>query len=231
MQYDRFQDIATKLRTSIHSHGFDSKDPKFGVETVQATIPVRPGEGLGLVLTEVAHSTKDPDRGLVLISDVDGNAAKYTSIQEGDTIVGVSCRDADFKISTAGFDYDATMDAIVQAKMHAELLSEPCISFQLNRLVRRAPVQVIVEKSGEAPTILDCLAGDNLRLVLRQHNVYFSVNDCGGQGTCGTDLVELLEGEDCVDYLMQPSKSGLRKACQTIVGSNNKASKIRIRIC
>ena len=40
--YDKFQNIAQKLRLSIHSQGFDSKDPAYGIERVCATIPVEP---------------------------------------------------------------------------------------------------------------------------------------------------------------------------------------------
>lgn len=231
VQHERFQEIALKLRTSIHSNGFDSKDPKFGVETIQATIPIRSGEGLGLELLQIAHSTTEQNKGLVLISGVSGNAAKYTEIEEGDTLVGVSCKEAHLKLSTTGLDYDATMDAIVQAKTHAELLNDSSISFQLNRLVRRAPVQVIVENNGAEPTVLDCLAGDNLRLVCMRNSVYFSSSDCGGEGVCGTDMIEIVEGEDAIDYLgASSSTSGPIKACQTIVGANNQASTIRIRL-
>lgn len=40
--YEKFQNIAQRLRVSIHSHGFDSKDPAYGIERVCATIPVDP---------------------------------------------------------------------------------------------------------------------------------------------------------------------------------------------
>jgi ferredoxin len=229
LQFEKFQEIGSKLRTSIHGNGFDSKDPKYGVESIYATIPIRPGEGLGLELTEVAHSTTKQNQGLVLISNVGGNAAKYTSARAGDTIVGVSCQSADFKMSTAGMDYEYTMDAIIQAKTQAELLEGSSISLQLNRLVRRAPITVIVEDGDRKPAVLECLAGDNLRLVLKRHGLLFTANDCGGEGICGTDMVEIVEGEDCIDYLSS-STSRLKKACQTIVGSSNEASTVRIRI-
>ena len=248
-QLDRFHDIATKLRTSsIHGNGFDSRDPRYGVENVQADIPVNSNnEGLGLELLEIAHSTTHSNRGLVLVSGVSGNAANYSSIQVGDTIVGVACNKAKFKVSTAGMDYDSTVDAIIQAKTRAEeeLVAgdrgsgSSNISFQLNRLVRRAPVQVVVEKdleNNEPTTVLECLAGDNLRLVLKRHNIYHCSNDCGGEGICGSDMVEIIDGEESVKYLMKASanstsKTRRRKACQTIVGANNEPSTIRVRLC
>ena len=177
-QQERFHSIATKLRTSVHGHGFDSRDPNFGVETVKAAIPTNPS--LGLELYEVAHSTTQPNRGLVLVSGVGGNAAEHTSIQEGDTIVGVSC--LDYKESTAGLDYDATMDAIVQAKTHSELMNEGSITLQLHRLVPRAAVTVIVERENGSQTVIEGLAGDDLRLLLKQNGLYHSANDCGGEG-------------------------------------------------
>lgn len=226
LQYERFQDIAKRLRTSIHTNGFDSKDPKYGVETIKAELPVNPS--LGLELTEVAHSTTQPDLGLVLVSRVSGNAAKYTSIQEGDTIVGISCEG--FKQSTAGFDYDTTMDAMVQAKTLTLEQKRSAISLQVNRLVPRAPVQVILENSGSKQSILEGLAGDNLRSLLMKKKIDFTVNDCGGQGSCGTCLVSILEGEESLDFLDASSGSSkCRKACQTIVGANNRQSTVRLQ--
>ena len=270
-QFDRFHEIATKLRTSIHGNGFDSCDPKYGVENVYVDIPVCFNEGLGLELVEIAHSTTHPNRGLVVVSGIFGNAAKYTSIQEGDTIVSVAaCNNDDGvvanfkKLSTAGLDYDSTVDAIIQAKTRAEKellvvgggdsanVVSVSISLQLNRLVRRAPVQVIVENKNDdhlggkeettTKVIIECLAGDNLRLVLKRHNVYNNCgNDCGGEGICGSDIIEILEGEDSVKYLKTTSSSsatskdsnGRRriKACQTIVGATNEPSTIRVRLC
>ena len=228
LQHERFQDIAKRLRTSIHSNGFDSRDPKYGVETIKAELPVNPS--LGLELTEVAHSTTQPDCGLVLVSRVSDNAAKYTSIQEGDTIVGVSCEG--FKQSTAGLDYDATIDAIVQAKTQTLEQGRSTISLQVNRLVPRAPVRVILENYyGAKPLVLEGLTGDNLQSLLKKNKIDFTVNDCGGQGICATCLVSILEGNESLDYLdASSSLSNCRKACQTIVGANNQESTVRLQL-
>ena len=40
--YETFQTIAQRLRVSIHSQGFDSKDPKYGIERICVTLPVDP---------------------------------------------------------------------------------------------------------------------------------------------------------------------------------------------
>jgi ferredoxin len=181
----------------------------------------------------MAHSTKEKNYGLVLVSDVGGNAAKHTSIQVRDIVVGVSCKAADFKQSTTGFDYEATMDAIVQAKTQAELLGESTISLQLNRMVPRAPVLVTVENSSgaEEVAVMEGLAGDNLRLLLKQNNVYFSSSDCGGEGMCGTCAVKIVDGLDSIGSLDSASCTKVRrKACQTVVGADNQKSDLRIRL-
>jgi ferredoxin len=234
----QFEDIAKKLRLSVLHNGFESKDPEYGVESISATIPIEPS--LGLELVEVARGRDG--RGLVLVSHVGGNAAEHTSIQVGDSIVGVSCEAASFRTTVAGQDYDVTIDAICAAKTHAQLMSSDSITLQLNRLVRRAKVQVIVEGDRyKKPIALEGLAGDNLRLLLiRNKLVDFKVyqgSNCGGGGSCGTCKVQVLDGEAFLDNLMPKSAgegdspdTSLRKACQTVIGANNQKSTLRLRL-
>jgi ferredoxin len=234
-----FEDIAKKLRLSALHNGFESKDPKYGIESISATIPMEPS--LGLELSEVARGRDG--RGLVLVSHVGGNAAEHTSIQVGDSIVGVSCEAANFRTSVTGQDYEVTIDAIVAAKTNAQLMSCDSITLQLNRLVRRAKVQVIVEGNQyKKPIALEGFAGDNLRLLLvRDKLVDFKVyqgSNCGGGGSCGTCKIQVLEGQDFLDNLMSKSDDGegnspdtsLRKACQTVIGANNQQSTLRLRL-
>lgn len=234
------------------------KDPKYGIENIRVTIPIEPS--LGLELTEVAHSTsghKEGDaRGLVLVSKVSGNAASANNIQIGDAIVGVFCEDADFKETVTGFDYEDTMEVLSRAKTHAHMMADTesgdgaSISLELNRLVPRAKVSVIVEGATDKPQLIEGLAGDNLRLLLMHHdiNIYGnrlhrldmpSVTDsnCGGEGICGTCMVEILEGNAALNN-MGPKEQEVttgrptswRAACQTVIGADNQESTIRVRV-
>ncbi|CAB9497404.1 2Fe-2S iron-sulfur cluster binding domain [Seminavis robusta] len=227
----KFREIATKFRLSALHSGYESKDAKYGVENVRAAIPIDPS--LGLELLQVAGDGRG--RGLVLVSGVGGNAAQFTSIAVGDSIVGVSCGD-DYRQSVTGLDYDSTMDVIIQAKTHAELLNIPEIHLQLNRLVARAPVQILLERnSGGSNSVktIDGLAGDNLRLVLMNQDV--DVNrggsHCGGGGSCGTCMVRVLQGEQFLDDMTgKKEDDNLRKACQTILGADNQECTVRIEL-
>lgn len=234
----KFEQIALNLRISLHSHGFISKDPQYGIETIRAKIPIEPS--LGLELLEVANDNRG--HGLVLVSHVGGNAADHTTIQVGDTIVGVSCAGANLKESVAGLDYEETIEAIGRAKTHAQSMTgDASISLELNRLVPRAKVQVIVEgaNSGDKPILLKGLAGDNLRLLLRKNKVdcNSTTSNCGGEGICGSCMVEILEGESSLNKSEEKGSktqkkrpASLRNACQTIVGADNQESTVRVRL-
>ena len=207
----KLEQIAKKLRLDAYDvntgvYGFESKDRTMGIENIRATIPVDPS--LGLELTEVAHATAEGDtRGLVLVSKVSGNAAKHSSIQVGDVIIGVFCEGAGFKESVTGMDYESTMEVLSQAKTHAHLMAEEgsgdgaSSSLELNRLVPRAKVKVLVEGVPGTPVEIDALAGDNLRLVLMHHHIDLynkrlhrldqpsvSGSNCGGEGICSATL-------------------------------------------
>ena len=251
----KLEDIAKTLRLQTYDvntgvYGFESKDKALGIENIRVNIPIEPS--LGLEMTEVAHGNRD-NRGLVLVSKVSGNAAKDTSIQVGDTIVGVFVEGADFKESVTGMDYESTMDVITQAKTTAHLMGEEgggSISLELNRLVPRAAVHVVVEGASNEPVTIDGLAGDNLSLLLMNHgmDIYSkrlhrldqpSVTgmNCGGEGICGTCMVKILEGEEHLGKLGPKEKEiktgrpqDWRAACQTVIGVDNNESTIRVLI-
>lgn len=240
--YEKFQSIAQKLRVSIHSNGFDSKDPKLGIERISATIPV--DGGLGLVLTEVAHSATEQGRGLVLVSDIGGNAATTkVPIEVGDTIVSVGFTDESgasvMKEDAMGLDYEATMDVIIQAKSQAEeaMAGGASITLEFNRLVERKVVQVIIDgaSSNGKPITVEGLAGDNLRQLLKRNKIETNNGpSCGGEGVCGTCKVDILEGEDSLNKLSSSSKKkkqgSLRKACQTVIGADNQEGTVRVSL-
>ena len=202
-------------------YGLESKDPKWGIETLTVSLPIEPS--LGLDLTEVAHSESKYDhRGLVLVSGVHSLEDDVLNpIHVGDTITAVIV-DETYQESTLAVDFEETMDILEHAKVYAKSIGKPTIDIVLNRLVERETVKVIIEEDwrdhehpGDLPTAteLEGLAGDNLRLLLMHNHkkVYDERtvrldtltsgmgDNCGGEGICGTCLVEVLEGMDTLN--------------------------------
>eukprot|EP00978_Attheya_sp_CCMP212_P007282 scaffold16939_cov51-Attheya_sp.AAC.4 len=253
--YKKLDTIAHKLKLQVYDvdtgvYGMDSKDPLYGIENIRTGLAVKPS--LGIELTEVAHSDLD-DRGLVLVSKVleGGNAAHKSeeghSIQVGDTIVGVFVGD-DYKESTTGLNYDETVATIEEAKKYAA--DDGIIFLELNRVVKKAKVKVIVEQDKDTrPVEIDALAGDNLRLLLMHHHqkIYdpntvrldnpFATGNCGGEGICGTCLVSILGGWESLNK-KGPQEQEIttgrpdlwRASCKTIIGADNKEATIRVKL-
>jgi ferredoxin len=248
--FSHLLDIAKKLKLEIFDleegiYGYDCKDSSFGLEVVQTSIDLSKGDDLGLVLTEMASS---PDgRGLVLISDVSGNAANANPpIYIGDAITGIKAGPK-WRERVTGSNYDVTVDVIGQAK---EIALGPNrdrrISLELNRLVKRAKVVVEVD-DGNSVTKIEALAGENLRRLLQRKGIQvydretkrfdmpFAKGDCAGEGLCGTCLVAVREGEEMLSpisdtekLIMKGRPMSWRASCRTVVGADNKEGTLKI---
>jgi len=248
----QLDEIAHKIRLHVYDvdtgvYGVESKDPLYGIENIHTKIRMDRHGDLGLELTQVAHSDMD-HRGLVLVSKVTGMAEHDTPIHVGDTIIGVFAGD-DFKESTTGLDYDDTVDVITRAKESA-LDHHNMITLELNRVVKKASVKVVVENEDSTETELDALAGDNLRLLLMHKHIDLYdpkthridqptvCGNCGGEGICGTCLVSIQEGMDHLNKvgpqessILTNRPSNWRAACKTVVGADNEeGSTLRIRL-
>jgi hypothetical protein len=186
----------------------------------------------------------------VLVSKVTDKALhKNWPIHAGDTIIGIFVGD-DFKESVTGFDYDDTVEVINRAKKHS-LDGKGIISLELNRMVKKNKVAVVVEDDHGKVTNLEALAGDNLRLLLMHHDTKlyaedtprldqpFATGNCGGEGICGTCLVAVRQGG--MEHLNKvgPQEMSIlknrpatwRAACKTVVGADNiEGTTIRIRV-
>ena len=201
----------------------------------------------GLELTQVAQSTAELGRGLVLVSNVGGNAAASTvPIEVGDTLVSVGVAGEEGannkKEEVMGFDYDATMDAIIRAKTQAQLIVDDddtttngaSIILEFNRLVQRKTITVIVDGASSNGKLINVegKAGDNLLQLLKRHNIDVSAgSSCGGEGICGTCMVQIIEGEECLNKAKTKSeREGRRKSCQTVIGADNKEGTMRISL-
>ena len=200
-------------------------------------------------LTEFAHSETD-HRGLVLVTKVTNVLTPDLPIHVGDTIIGVFAG-TDFKESTTAVDYDETVDVLHRATAHARSLGRNSIELELNRIVQRAHVTVEVEDDdGKVTTLEPALAGDNLRLLLLHKHVPLYdgslprldqphlTNDCGGEGICGTCMVQVLQGMDHLNAkgpqeqsLLHDRPSSWRAACKTVIGADNAPNTIlRVRL-
>jgi hypothetical protein len=248
----RLDEIASKLKLQVYDvdtsvYGIDSKDPLYGIENIHTNIRMDKDGSLGLELTQVAHSDLD-HRGLVLVSKISSKTLHETPIHVGDTIIGVFA--GEFQESTTGLDYDETVDTISRAKQYAKEHGHDSITLELNRLVKRAAVHVVVEDDNGKITNLDALAGDNLRLLLMHHNTRlydenthrldqpFQTGNCGGEGICGTCMVAVREGMSHLNKVGPQEESILtgrprtwRAACKTVVGADNQeGTTLRIRV-
>lgn len=246
---EKLEFVAHKLKLQCYDpdtsvYGIDSKDFHYGIEAIRVVLPYEPS--LGLDLTEVAHGDLD-SRGLVLVSGTSGIAAD-SNIKVGDTIIGVFAGE-DFKESTTALNFKETMDTIVSAKLHAQAAGADTIELELNRLVPKAKVKLVVDDgSGESSTI-DALAGDNLRLVLMHHHLKLYdpkthrldqpmvTGDCGGEGICGTCLVAIEEGMKSLNKpgpqeqeIMTGRPKTWRAACKTVLAADNKDAEIKVRL-
>lgn len=243
--------IAQTLKLEIFDleegiYGYDCKDQQYGLEVIQTSIDLNAGsDGLGLVLDEMASSSDG--RGLVLISDVTGNAAKADPpIQIGDAITGIKAGPK-FRERVTGSNYDVTVDVIGIAK---DIALGPdgdgIISLELNRVVKRAKIVVEVD-DGNQVTRIDALAGENLRRLLMRKGIQlydketkrfdmpFASGDCAGEGLCGTCLVAVTEGgellgdiSDVEKMIMKGRPLSWRASCRTVVGANNQAGTIKL---
>ena len=251
---EKLDSIAHKLRLQVYDvdtgvYGLESKDPDYGIETIRTSLHLDDLDMMGIELTEVAHGGGD-HRGLVLISAVHGDA-KVKPIHVGDIIVGVFCGEH-FKESTTGADYEETIQVLERAKQHARSLGGSTISVELNRLVLKETVKVVIEHPGGGISELDAKAGDNLRLLLMHHNLGKSLyaarahrldqpnltGDCGGEGICGTCMVAVLQGMEHLNAIGPQESSMLRgkpqlwrAACKTVVGADNQqGTTLRVRL-
>lgn len=93
------------------------------------------------------------------------------------------------------------------------------------------PVDRVTELSGEK--VLRSIMEDNK---LELYAAYGKLMNCGGGGSCGTCIVEVIDGKDLLSertnaelkYLKKKPESW-RLACQTIVGNKENSGKVVIQ--
>ncbi|KAH9298053.1 hypothetical protein KI387_029735, partial [Taxus chinensis] len=90
-----------------------------------------------------------------------------------------------------------------------------------------APVEEASATSGDK-LLRDIMLDNNIQL----YATYGKVMNCGGGGSCGTCLVEILEGRELLNERTSMEERYLKKkpgtwrlACQTIVGNKKNGGK------
>eukprot|EP00977_Amphora_coffeiformis_P001414 scaffold287_cov173-Amphora_coffeaeformis.AAC.28 len=241
---EKLYEIARRLKLEIFDleegiFGFDSQDPYFGhlltffltpqsgetpgLEVIQTEIPLSSeNPSLGLVLTEMAGN-KD-GRGLVLVSEVTGNAknARSSPILVGDVITGVRTSDGSLRERTTGLNYDRTVEAVGDVK-EAALKGDGTLHLELNRenlrrLLLRKDIRLYNRKT-------------------KRFDMPYATGDCAGEGLCGTCLVAVNEGMDLLnpkdgaeELITRGRPLSWRASCRTVVGSNNEGGTIQVRV-
>ncbi|CAM9536031.1 unnamed protein product [Chrysoparadoxa australica] len=238
-----FEEIWQKLRLEAGdleegAMSIGCRDAKYGIEVVKTRLSKQEGQPLGLELREVA--SKAERVGLTLISDITGVAAADGVLKRGDTLTWVG-QEPNKMESTEACTFDATVEAIGECP-------EGDITLVAKRLVRREEVKVIVQVpdggEGGVPSIettnIKMLSGSNLRMELirdglpvydprtKRFDQPYSTGDCGGESTCGTCFVEVIQGDEHLTppdelekMMIRAMPRTWRLACKTIVGKNN----------
>mmetsp|Transcript_19558 Transcript_19558/g.62820 ORF Transcript_19558/g.62820 Transcript_19558/m.62820 type:complete len:248 (+) Transcript_19558:225-968(+) len=209
------------------------------------TVTLKRGEGgLGIELEELWQSEEAPSRGLVLVAGVlKGSPAEDAGLRRGDTLV-----------SANGVELECLSFNAVVASLSKVL--EDSIELTVKRIVRRQYVDVtVLEPSGDAKARFVIPAGANLRTAFllngfRSAEIYDTQTyrfdaianagtNCGGDGTCGTCLVSILDGADLVSPPGRVERAALTKqkrpprwrwSCCMFVGTGNRGGNLTVEL-
>lgn len=254
------QEIASKWK--LVKFGAASKEPYYGLELIPRdyyqvtnTVEVSTDGGIGLDLVE-AIDMGDGIGGLVLVGGVrTGSNAEKAGFEVGDAFFKVAQPDAEailVRPNLEGLSYDRTLDMLGEA---CGASANKRVAITVQRIAKRKDIKtIIVGPSGEPVLEFDVLAGygSNLRTALQSNNLKmyddrtnrfdspFQTGNCGGEGTCGTCMVAVLEGEGLVSakknveqkaLLKQQQPPNYRWACRLKIGMDpSKGGTIKIKL-
>ena len=188
------------------------------------------------------------------------NADKTGGFQVGDALFSCtalkSANDTETKVTRPnleGLDYDNTLDVI--GDMAGKGGTEGYLAIGIQRLIQRKTIITeIIGPTNEPVMSFEVLAGygTNLRTALQSNNIKmyddrtsrfdspFQTGNCGGEGTCGTCLVSVLEGTDLVSkkagveekaLKVQAVPPNYRWACRMKIGTDaSRGGTVRLKL-
>lgn len=236
-------------------------DAYYGAEVTDKKLYSKPEKivvstagGIGLELVE-AVDMGDGIGGLVLVGGVreGSNADKSGLFQLGDVLMNVQLVEStDTKPNLEGLNYDVTLDRLGDVAVAAE--GGP-VAITVQRLIPRKEIKtIIVGPNGEEVIEFDVLAGygSNLRTAMQSNNLKmyddrtsrfdspFQTGNCGGEGTCGTCVVAVLEGNGLISakanvedkaLKVQAAPPNYRWACRLRIGDDpSKGGTLKIKL-
>lgn len=254
---NRFKIVPYGATSANPQFTLECKDPKYRIVNAKSTLSRR--GGLGLQLIEIDKLPGRGRNGLVLVEGVkdNGNAAKPLSgnpIMIGDALTFIEGLNdkgtAEKTKSLEGLDFDATLDCLGQFEEY------DVVNIGYKRIVERKVVTIdVCGPDGKSFTKLQVLSGYSmdLRTLLQANNIKvydertarfdspYQTGNCGGDGTCGTCLVDIVSGSKYLNTRVRVEDAVLKKqdcpksfrwACRTFIGKNPEDEgevKIRLR--
>jgi ferredoxin len=231
------------------------------VDTIQVKFPRQSG-GLGLELLEIAGGRED-GLGIVVVSGiVEGGSADNSGVQLGDSIAQVAVQTVvqnndmeglmefqqESSVETECLGYDATVDAI--SSLPAAMEDNEVIVLTLKRLRRKPKVTVKLQyppSQQESDTTIELFSGENLRRAMLTRGVKLNdalsrrfdsggTGDCGGEATCSTCVVNVVQGGELLNPQAIQEEQMLKKnpkwrlGCKAIVGHGMQQGEMTIRV-
>eukprot|EP01038_Epipyxis_sp_PR26KG_P009769 gene9769-13140_t len=198
------------------NYGLVCKDKNYFIEVIKIK-SLSKVNGIGIDLIEVALI--DKKHGIVLINDIipGSNADKCGLLQLGDIITSVIIDNN--TINVEGMNFDELIKVLGS-------ISTNEFDIIIKRLSPRKEVKVeIVGPQGEFVTECTVLSGygTNLRALLQSKNIKlydertsrfdspYQTGNCGGDGTCGTCVVAVLEGKELLNEKVRVEDMALKK--------------------
>ncbi|KAL3922601.1 MAG: hypothetical protein SGARI_006412 [Bacillariaceae sp.] len=226
------------------------------VDTVKVELARRVGEGLGLQLLEIAGGREDGLGITVVDGVVEGGIADGSEVMPGDSIAGITVvkmstsdgsssfseQEMRESVETECLGYDKTVEAIMSLP---PVESEDEKIILLLKRLRRKPKYPPSE--GEPDTKLELFAGENLRRAMLTRGVKLNdplslrfdsggTGDCGGEATCSTCVVNVVDGGNLLNPQKTQEQQMLvknprwRLACKAIVGYGDQEGSMVIKV-
>ena len=195
----------------------------------------------------IEYKRPNDNRDMVFIeSIIPGSYAEKSRLRVGDTICAVGIEKN--MVRTEGLGLEETID-IINTFLQQESPISNYIILSIKRLVKRVPMTVTFINKNNDEATYEILAGSNLRNEMMKVNIAvydtktkrfdqpYITGDCGGEGLCGTCLVDCLGGsqylnpKDSIEKLVTRGRpASWRLSCRTVIGANNKKGDIKFRI-